>query len=182
MDLRASAGRFQRVPLPMLIVVGVLLPLGPVGVLLSGRERAASTPSQTLAQLARRGGCKLREFEDGMRTNPPVTGRFVERILADDGSYVGRRPPSRMAAIHALMHGRVLFQYRPDVRGGQLRELDRLARTDLDGVLLFENRTMPARVAATAYLSIMTCPGIDRASLQALEAFRARRRAFGQRF
>jgi hypothetical protein len=116
-----------------------------------------------------------------MRTSPPVTGRFVERITAADGSYVGRRPPPEIAVIHSMMHGRVLFQYRRDVRGDELRELDRLTRAKPEGVLLFQNQTgMPSRVAATAYLSIMTCSRINRSSLRALAAFRARRRAFGQ--
>jgi hypothetical protein len=50
-------------------------------------------------------------------------------------------------------------------------------------VLLFENQTsMPSPVAATAYLSVMTCPQVDGGTLRALEAFRDRRRAFGQAF
>ena len=52
-----------------------------------------------------------------------------------------------------------------------------------DAVLLFENQTsMPGPVAATAYLSLMTCPRVDAGTLRALEAFRDRRRAFGQGF
>jgi hypothetical protein len=39
-----------------------------------------------------------------------------------------------------------------------------------------------ARIAATAYLSIMTCPSVDARRHCALDAFRARRRGFGQRF
>ena len=168
----------------MLVVLAMLLPVGPVGLLLShGHKGAAAAPSATLAQVARRAGCSLREFESGMRTNPPVTGRFVERITASDGSYVGRRPPPGMAAIHAMMHGRVLLQYRPDLSGGDQRRLERLVAPDPERVLLFENRTgMSAPVAATAYLSIMTCPRVDAASLRALATFRARRRAFGQDF
>jgi hypothetical protein len=50
-------------------------------------------------------------------------------------------------------------------------------------VLLFENQTgMAAPVAATAYLSVMTCPRVDRGVLEAFAAFRERRRGFGQRF
>jgi hypothetical protein len=61
----------------------------------------------------------------------------------------------------------------------ELRALDRLTRRDPEGVLLFENQTgMRPRVAATAYLSRMTCPSIDRSVLGAPAAFRDRRRAF----
>jgi len=68
-------------------------------------------------------------------------------------------------------------------RPHRLRALDQLTRRDSKSVLLFENGTgMPARVAATAYLSRMTCPRVDRATLGALAAFRDRRRGFAQGF
>jgi hypothetical protein len=175
----------RRVPVPILITLAVLLVAGPLGVLLSARDnRAAATAPDRLAAIARRAGCTLTDFENGAaRSNPPVTGRFVERILAADGSYAQGRPPTPLATMHALLHGRVLFQYRRDVRGDELRGLDRLTRRDPDQVLLFENQTgMRARVAATAYLSRLTCPRADRATLGALAAFRDRRRAFGQGF
>jgi hypothetical protein len=37
-------------------------------------------------------------------------------------------------------------------------------------------------VAATAYLTLMTCARVDAASLRALRAFPDRRRGFGQAF
>jgi hypothetical protein len=170
-------------PLPILGVLAVLLPLGPIGLAVSGGHRAQKPPSRTLAQIARSAGCRLREFENGMRTNPPVTGRFVERIRASDGSYVGRRPPSAMAATHSMMHGRVLLQYRPDLPAAEVQRVERLVVAEPEGVLLFENQTgTPATVAATAYQSILTCPRVDRSTLRALAAFRARRSAFGQAF
>jgi hypothetical protein len=118
-----------------------------------------------------------------METNPPVGGRFRERARTPDGSYAGRRPPTLEETTHALFHGRVLFQYRHGLSADQLRAFDRLVRADSDRVLLFENQTgMPAPVAATAYLSVLTCPRVDRRTISALSAFRDRRRAFGQRF
>jgi hypothetical protein len=134
----------------------------------------------TLPAIAKRAGCRLAEFRDGMDTNPPVKGRFVERIRARDGSYVGKRPPSVVAGIHALYHGRVLLQYRPDVPADRVAALEGLVQ---DEVLLFENQTaMPSPIAATAYLSVMTCPRVDRGTLHALAVFRDRRRVFGQGF
>jgi hypothetical protein len=65
----------------------------------------------------------------------PPLARFT------DGSYAGRRPPSLDASVHALLHGRVLFQYRPDLAADDVRALDRLTRRDPDQVLLFENQT-----------------------------------------
>jgi hypothetical protein len=169
---------------PILATLLVLLPIGPVGWLL-GRADAEprSRPATTLAQIATSAGCRLTEFRDGMDTNPPVTGRFTERVRTGDGSYAGKRPPSLEATTHALFHGRVLFQYRPGLPERERRAFDRLARADADKVLLFENQTgMPAAVAATAYLSVMTCPRVDQRTIPALDAFRERRRAFGQSF
>lgn len=49
--------------------------------------------------------------------------------------------------------------------------------------LLIANRTgMPQPVAATAYLTLMTCPRVDARTVGALRAFRARRGNFGQDF
>jgi hypothetical protein len=85
--------------------------------------------------------------------------------------------------MHALLHGRVLFQYRPGVGRAEVSALDRLVRDDSTRVLLFQNQTgMQPRVAATAYLTVMTCPRVDRATLRAFAVFRDRRRAFGQSF
>jgi hypothetical protein len=175
----------QRIPVPILVVLAVLLVAGPVGLLAGGRARHASAPPpDRLGDVARRAGCTLEELSDGSDPgNPPVTGRMIERILAADGSYTGRQAPSPLATMHALLHGRVLFQYRADVGAEELRPLDHLVRRDSRSVLLFENQTgMRARIAATAYLSRMTCPRVDRATLGALAAFRDRRRAFGQGF
>src|SRR4051812_1856431 len=153
-----GSSRLGRVPVPIVLVLLVLLPIGPVG-WFWGRADAKPLPrpAATLAQIATRAGCRLNEFHDGMDTNPPVTGRFRERARTADGSYVGKRPPSAESTIHALFHGRVLFQYRPGLAEHDIRALDRLTRADPDRVLLFENQTsMTAAAAATAYLSVMT--------------------------
>jgi hypothetical protein len=118
-----------------------------------------------------------------MVTNPPVTGRRVEQTIAADGSHIGASAPSLHATMHALLHGRVLIQYQPGLPSPEIRALDRLVRDDPDRVVGFENQTgMTSPVAATAYLSLLTCPRIDAASLRALRAFRDRRRGFGNAF
>jgi hypothetical protein len=167
----------RRLPVPVLVALAVVLPIGPVRLLTHHEAKARPAGSATLAAVAALAGCDLHEFRGGMDTNPPVKSRFSERTSARDGSYVGRRPPSVEATIHALYHGRVLLQYRPGLPAGQLETLVG------DKVLLFENQTgMKAPVAATAYLSLMTCPRIDRRTLHALTVFSKRRRAFGQAF
>jgi hypothetical protein len=161
-----------------------LLAIGPVGLALSDRDMPAP-PLQdaSLGEVARQAGCRLTEYEHDPHSNPPVSGPVDERISARDGSYVGRRAPSAAAATHALLHGRVVIQYRPDLPIVELDRLDRLVRRRPRGALLFGNETgMRPPVAAAAYLTLMTCPRVDAATIGALRAFRGRRANFGQGF
>jgi hypothetical protein len=173
-----------RAPLPVLAALVVLVAAGPIGLALSRDEpRRKAAATSALSDIVRDAGCELTEFDADPRSNPPVSGHVDERVWADDGSYVGRRPPSELAAVHALLHGRVLMQYQPRLAAGQIRALSRLVREDSNRVLLFANQTgMRQPIAATAYLTLMTCPRVDVTTLNALRAFRDRRRAFGQRF
>jgi uncharacterized protein DUF3105 len=175
----------QRLPVPVIVALAVLLPIGPVlAVVTRGHAKPRAVTGAPLSAVAASAGCQLREFRSDMDdTNPPVQGRFVERISARDGSYAGRRPPSVEATIHALYHGRVLLQYRRDLPAAQVNAFATLVRDGDEEVMLFENQTgMQAAVAATAYLSVMTCPRVDRRTLHALDVFRDRRRGFGQAF
>ena len=168
----------------MLVALALLLAAGPVGLALSHPNGvSARTPLRPLEEIARDAGCRLTEYDADPHGNPPVSGRVDERVYADDGSYVGRRPPTELASVHALLHGRVVLQYRPDLPDAQVRALDRLVRRTPSRTLLFANTTgMRAGVAATAYLTMMTCPRVDPGTLGALRAFRARRIGFGQGF
>jgi hypothetical protein len=144
---------------------------------------SARTPTHTIDELARDAGCRLTEYDADPHSNPPVSGRVDERVYANDGSYVDRRPPTTLASVHALLHGRIVLQYRPDLSAAQVRALDRLVRGTPSRTLLFANNTgMRTPVAATAYLALMTCPRVDPPTLRALRAFRARRVGFGQGF
>lgn len=155
----------------------------PAGLALGHGETAARTPDRTLAGIASAAGCRLTELERARAMNPPVTGRVDERVTAADGSYVGRPSPSTLASTHAMLHGRVLLQFQPGLPTAQLEALERVVRRDPESVLLFANRTgMPEPVAATAYLTLMTCPRVDARTLPALRAFADRRRGFGQAF
>jgi Protein of unknown function (DUF3105) len=108
---------------------------------------------------------------------------MVEQAIAIDGSYIGRRPPSIDATTHSLLHGRVLIQYRPGLPASQVRALDQLVKGDPDRVVGFANQThMTSPVAATAYLSLLTCRGVNARTLYALRVFRDRRRGFGNAF
>lgn len=173
----------RRVPLPALVVFALLLAAGPIGLALSGDDSRATRPGNTLGDVARKSGCRLQEYDKARVTNPPVTGRLVERATAADGSHIGRSTPSIDATTHSLLHGRVLIQYRPGLPKPEVRALDRLVKDDPDQVVGFANKTgMTAPVAATAYLSLLTCPRVTASTLRALRVFRDRRRGFGSDF
>src|SRR3954453_20122798 len=124
-SVSTDSSRFGRVPVPSVLVLLVLLPIGPVG-WWWGRAEAhpRPRPASTLAEIATRAGCRLDEFRDDMETNPPGPGRFPERAVMADGSYAGKSQPTPEATIHALFHGRVLFQYRPGLAAGEVCALD----------------------------------------------------------
>lgn len=180
---RAAEAR-ARVPLPVLVALVALLAAAPAGLAMTGpRKPPAHAPARTLAEIAGRAGCKLTEFDHDPRSNPPVSGPVDERIYAPDGSYVGRRSPSTVATVHALLHGRVVFQYSRDVSATDIAPLQRLVgRRPSRTLLVADNTGMRYRVAATAYLTLMTCPGVDGRTMAALAAFRDRRVGFGQAF
>ena len=171
-------------PVPVLVALVVLLASAPAGLAVSRpRTPRPHAAIATLGAIARQAGCTLTEFGRDPGSNPPVSGRVDERVYAPDGSYVGRRSPSTLASVHALLHGRVVFQYRPDVPGTEIAALDRLVRRRPSRTLLFANRTgMRYQVTATAYLTLMACPRVDGRTMAALQAFRDRRVGFGQAF
>jgi hypothetical protein len=166
-----------------MVILTLLLAAGPVGLALSADHPRATRPGNTLADVARKSGCRLQEYEHGRVTNPPVSGRLVERAIATDGSHIGQRTPSIDATTHSLLHGRVLIQYRPGLSEREVRALDQLVKDDPDRVVGFANQTaMTAPFAATAYLSLLTCPRVTASTLHALRVFRDRRRGFGSAF
>lgn len=156
---------------------------GPVGLALSRDHSRATGPASALGDVARNAGCRLQEYDNGRATNPPVSGRLVERATTTDGSHIGRGTPSIDATTHSLLHGRVLIQYRPGLPEPEVLALDQMVKDDPDRVVGFVNQTgMTAPVAATAYLSLLTCPRANTATLHALRVFRDRRRGFGSAF
>ena len=108
--------RDRRPPRGLLVALLVLLAAGPVGLALTHRDgpaQAAAGP--TLGELARRAGCRLTEFDRVRDSNRRSAAGSTSASSPAAAPYVGRRPPSQLAEIHALMHGRVLVQYRPDL-------------------------------------------------------------------
>lgn len=178
-----SRQAWRRIPRPALVILALVLAAGPVGLALFSDDPRAARPGNTLGDVARKSGCQLHEYENARVTNPPVTGRRVEQTIAADGSHIGREPPSINASIHALLHGRVLIQYRPGLPEAEVQALDQFVKADPDQVVGFANQTgMTFPVAATAYLSLLTCPRVTPGTLHALRVFRDRRQGFGNAF
>jgi hypothetical protein len=172
-----------QVPLPAMVVLALFLAAGPVGLARSREDARATAPGNRLRDVARKAGCRLQEYENARVTNPRVSGPLVERAIATDGSYIGRATPTVNATTHSLLHGRVLIQYQPGLPEPQVRALDQLVKDDPDRVVGFANQTaMTAPFAATAYLSLLTCPRVTASTLHALRVFRDRRRGFGSAF
>ena len=112
-------------------------------------------------------------------------GHHDRRLAYRQQATVSERDDARAAnaTTHALLHGRVLIQYRPGLPKPQVLKLDELVNEDPDRVVGFANRTgMTSPVAATAYLNLLTCPGVTARTLHALRVFRDRRKAFGNAF
>jgi hypothetical protein len=180
----APSNESRRPPRGALIALVLVLLAGPIYMLAMPKHRSAlpRAADPTLTAIAARSGCRLTEYDTLRPTNPSTGGAISnERFIARDGSYVGRRPPSDRATQHALMHGRVLIRYRPDLPAEQLAALDRFTREDTKQLVTFEDTTgLRPAIVVTAYLTMMTCPGVTARTLPALRVFRDRRRNFGQ--
>jgi hypothetical protein len=65
----------------------------------------------------------------------------------------------------------VVVHCRPKLPAAEIDRLDGVVRRDAAAALLLENQTgMRHRVAASAYLTLMTCPRVDARTLVALRA------------
>jgi uncharacterized protein DUF3105 len=143
------------------------------GIALDEREGTAppAVKVSSLKQAAKQAGCALRLHlkDEGHQhippgsptphyhTNPPTSGKHVEPPYQQaDGSY--SEMPAEIDFVHSLEHGRVEFQYSP-----QLPEKDQLTLKGLydemyGGTLLFPNTKMPYEVAATSWTNLIGCP------------------------
>jgi uncharacterized protein DUF3105 len=149
----------------------------------SGQAASAdeSSPPNSLHALAAKAGCRVIEVDLARPTNPPITGSFRESDRVTDADYSRSPAPPLKATLHAMLHGRVLFQYKPGLRPSAVAAMRRLYTEDSEKVLLFQNHTgMRYEAAATAYLSAIVCPRLTSEGLTAFRAFRDRRRAFAQ--
>jgi len=136
-------------------------------------------------------GCVLEEGEDlggehvtedvplsTYNTNPPSSGTH-DPTPAQDGVYPAGSPPPHEAWLHALEHGRIVFQYRPETSQEQVDRLRALTQEPVLGApggyhtLVMENKTgMPYAFAAVNWTRVLGCQELSPASIDAMRLFR----------
>jgi hypothetical protein len=150
-----------------------------------GREGASPPPlaQGDLQKAAEEAGCELRldlpdEGSTHLRsgaeppewdTNPPTSGDHSPEQQAD-GAWTG---VDELNTLHALEHGRVSFQYSPDLPEADQLALKGVFDEDPAGMLFFPDPDMPYAVAATAWTQLLGCKEFEgRATIDALRDFR----------
>jgi hypothetical protein len=105
------------------------------------------------------------------KTNPPTSGKHVEPPYQQaDGAYL--EEPEPIDYVHSLEHGRMEIQYAPSLPEEQQLELKGLYDTMYGATLLFPNKTMPYKVAATTWTNLIGCPEWKgQKTLDAIRAF-----------
>jgi hypothetical protein len=147
---------------------------------------------QDLTAAARKAGCEVRTFEsegqdhigdsetfEDYKSNPPTSG--THRLTwTEDGFYGPEQQPNKNNWVHALEHGRILFQYRRGASARQVGQLETLFNEDFQGspgyhqIVLQNDTDMPYEVAAVGWTAFVGCRKMTDASFDALRAFRAR--------
>jgi hypothetical protein len=89
-------------------------------------------------------------------TNPPTSGNHVEPPYQQaDGAY--KEMPQEIDFVHSLEHGRIEFQYSPNLPESDQLEMIGMYDTMYGGSLLFPNTNMPYAVAATGWRDLIGC-------------------------
>jgi hypothetical protein len=111
-------------------------------------------------------------------TNPPSYGPHYP-APASDGEYKQSNLPQTPYLVHALEHGRIEYQYNPNLPAANVKQLEALFN-EQDGtwaprqmLLLYPNATkMPYAVAATAWGHVLGCKAFNQRVFDAFRAFR----------
>lgn len=114
------------------------------------------------------------------KSNPPTSGEHAP-APASDGAY--EEPPATEELVHALEHGRVIFQWNPKAAPKVRGALKSVFDEDKAILVLTQNQTkMPHEVAATAWDRLMACRTYNDKVPDALRAFREENRLKGPEF
>jgi hypothetical protein len=177
-----------------LLVGGILVALALAGQsepseFASGGE-APPRGVEDLTRAAREADCELRDFsEEGdgetanpvsYRSDPPHSGPHHPQP-AQDGAYYSE-PPGDGSIVHALRHGRITIWFDPDLSEDEKADIHALFQEDSPHMILVPDGSMPYEVAATAWTHRLGCERFQRASFDALRAFRERYRDRGPEF
>lgn len=110
------------------------------------------------------------DHEFKFEANPPTSGDHVINP-AEDGAYL--KGPTAPELVHALEHGRVVFQWNKDkVTDAQVGTLKKLFDNEPYHLILSPNPTkMPSAIAATAWDRSITCPNFSDKAVEALRLF-----------
>jgi hypothetical protein len=141
-----------------------------------------------LEDAARLAGCKLENPKNEgaehvdtkvtYKSNPPTSGNH-NPIPADDGAYYDD-PPPKENLVHALEHGRIIVQFKPNAPDSLKGNLHALFEEDDSHMILTPNETnMPYEVAATAWDHLIGCPRMNDQVYDAIRAFKFRWRDKG---
>lgn len=154
----------------------------------------AAVKVTNLKEAAKKAGCDLRLNlpEEGhehipptaatpeYKTNPPTSGNHVEPPYQQaDGAY--EEMPQEIDMVHSLEHGRIEFQYSPDLSESEQLEMIGMYDTLYGAALLFPNDNMPYAVAATSWRNLIGCNEYKGAiTLDALRDFGKQRWGHGR--
>ena len=113
------------------------------------------------------------------KTNPPTSGNH-DPAPANDGVY-SKAPTATTIKhfVHTLEHGRIELQYDPTLPKRQIDQIGGLFNDDPYHMVMFPNRRMPYKVAATAWGHLIGCNKVTDQTFDALRAFRDRYRDQG---
>jgi hypothetical protein len=177
------------------IVLAVAAVAAIVLVVSSGGDDADEARAGNAAELreaAAAAGCEFKQAQSEGRdpveeevkasdfqTNPPASGKH-NPVAAQDGFYQAGNEPALGNWIHALEHGRILFQFKEGASQDVVTKLRDLANEELEGsagyhTLVHQNNTdMPYDTAAVAWTRFVGCKGeLTDAQLQVMRDFRA---------
>lgn len=152
-----------------------------------------SVPEARIADLgeaAKAAGCTVEDTEEVGRehvsgavtykTNPPTSGDH-RPTPADDGAYL--QAPETEMLVHALEHGRIVIQFKPDAPANVRGNLKALFDEDPQHMILVPNQTgMPFQVAATAWTHSLGCPQYNDKVPDAIRALKTAYRDRGPEF
>jgi len=144
-----------------------------------------------LEQAAEAAGCKVEapknegaehvDTQVTYKSNPPTSGNH-NPIPADDGAYYDD-PPPKENLVHALEHGRIIVQFKPNAPEALRGNLHALFEEDKTHMILTPNETgMEYQVAATAWTHLLGCPEWNDDVPDAIRAFRDAYRDKGPEF